>query len=134
MAHIGFTGTQTGMTIRQRNKLRKTLQAFFNEGSVYFHHGDCIGADEQAHDIAEEIGFKVIIHPPLNPKKRAFKNPFIARNPKDYMDRNQDIVDETDILIGAPKEIEEQIRSGTWSTIRRAIKADREVILLKPHD
>jgi len=134
MEHIGFTGTQAGMTIRQRNQLRRILQSYFDQGAVYFHHGDCIGADEQAHDIAEEIGYKVIIHPPVNPKKRAFKKPFIARNPKQYMDRNQDIVDESDILIGAPKEEIEQLRSGTWSTVRRAIKAEREVILLKLHD
>lgn len=66
---VGFTGTQLGMTGFQIEELTKLLMA---TTITQFHHGDCIGADEQAHEIAKALGIPVAIHPPINPSKRAF--------------------------------------------------------------
>ena len=43
---IGFTGTQKGMTHHQLIKLLDELCSYSN---IELHHGDCIGADAQAH-------------------------------------------------------------------------------------
>ena len=44
---VGFTGTQSGMTDKQKKELKTLLLAVATE----LHHGDCIGADREAHDI-----------------------------------------------------------------------------------
>jgi hypothetical protein len=51
-AAIGFTGTRRGMTVAQR----KTLRSLLLTGSGKLHHGDAIGADAEAHDIAIALG------------------------------------------------------------------------------
>ena len=48
MNSIGFTGTRQGMTAEQKSALRNLLDG----GAGDFHHGDCIGADSEAHGIA----------------------------------------------------------------------------------
>jgi len=54
------------------------------------------------------------------------------RNPQDYLVRNQDIVNECDVLVATPKENNEVLRSGTWATIRRATKAKKPVLIVNP--
>lgn len=127
---IGFTGTQSGMTEPQRKTLRRILR-----GQVGgFHHGDCIGADAEAHDIADAAGLSVHIHPPTNPAKRAFKNtqPDRVRPEKPYLDRNKDIVRDTEALVAAPGAPVEQLRSGTWSTVRFARRLKRPIAIVLP--
>lgn len=126
---IGFTGTQNGMTKEQRYMLFYVLTECEGE----FHHGDCIGADAQAHDIAEERGLHIVIHPPDIMKKRAFKRGSQIRQAKPYLYRNRDIVNECDELIATPKEFDEQKRSGTWSTIRYARKMKKKVTIIYPN-
>lgn len=85
------------------------------------HHGDCIGADNFAHSAARLLGMRVVIHPPKKPDARAWNKGDEMREEKDYLERNKDIVNETDLLIGLP-DGPEQLRSGTWSTLRHAAR------------
>ena len=43
-----------------------------------------------------------------------------------------EIVDESDFLIGTPKGFCEELRSGTWSTIRYARKKGMEITIVYP--
>lgn len=62
---IGITGTKKGATGLQLNALEYTIRKLkAREG----HHGDCVGADSQAHDIMKELGLRVVIHPPHQSK------------------------------------------------------------------
>jgi hypothetical protein len=131
-SHIGFTGTQAGMNDLQKRLLRETILTVRAEGPGEFHHGDCEGADAEAHDIAEALGFKTVIHPPSNPAKRAWKNGTTILTTLPYLDRNHAIVDATEILIATPKGNEEELRSGTWSTVRYARKIKRPHIVIRP--
>lgn len=118
---IGFTGTQQGMTPAQKTILKKYLQKYFDnsENIDLLHHGDCIGADAEAHDIAYKIGYLIYIHPPDKEIKRAYKkNAYFTYDKKPYLQRNHDIVNECDVLIACPKNNKEELRSGTWATIR----------------
>lgn len=136
---LGFTGTQDGMTEEQDAalgdflvKLRK-INLYRSGEAIEFHHGDCIGADEQAHQIAYTLGFEIFIHPPANNSKRAFcESPGITvLLPKPYLARNRDIVDSTNILIAAPKE-PEVLRSGTWATVRYVRREGKRIVLIDP--
>lgn len=131
---IGFTGTQLGCSEEQFFSFRCFIEDL---KPTEFHHGDCIGADSQAHRVVREISsplfrINIIIHPPLNPDKRALCESDERRTPKDYLVRNRDIVNETDLLIACPKEANEIIRSGTWSTIRYAKKMGRVCRIICP--
>ena len=131
---VGFTGTQKGMTYDQKNNFLVTIRDLNNEHHVEeFHHGDCVGADASAHEIAKELEIDIYVYPPINNRKRAFcTGSFKIHPPKDYIERNHDIVDNCDILIACPKSNIEELRSGTWATVRYARKIKRPVIILKP--
>jgi hypothetical protein len=126
---IGFTGTRDGMSIQQRNTLHRRL---FDSELGDFHHGDCKGADEQAHDIAKSLGFRVVIHPPDDVRMRAFTYSDSERYPLPYLVRNKNIVNETKVLYAAPKIAVEELRSGTWATIRYALKIGATVFIILP--
>jgi len=147
MIKVGFTGTQVGMTEFQKatlkNKLIELIESVPNSllvptyPKIEFHHGDCVGSDEQAHYMALELNLRVIVHPPEDPKKRAFcRGAFEYKKEKPYLDRNHDIVDETDCLLATPKCEVEELRSGTWATYRYAKKMAKKTgktyILLIP--
>jgi hypothetical protein len=127
---VGFTGTQLGMSAFQKDSLRATLKRL---GATELHHGDCVGADAEADVIGRELGCRIVIHPPTDPRKRAFcaRGEDVVWEPRSYMERNQDVVDETSSLVAAPHVDAEEIRSGTWSTVRKAVRAGKQVIVLK---
>ncbi len=137
---ISFTGTQKGMTKEQRVTFLSLIEKLNPEE---FHHGDCIGADEDAHSLVRAKNSfhrvpsyltTIIIHPPINPKKRAFCGPYQTKElpKKDYLARNHDIVDCADTLIACPKDIFEEKRSGTWATIRYAHKQKKKIWIILP--
>lgn len=139
--HIGFTGTQKGMTDKQLGELTRWLQQLHNRGYRTFHHGDCVGADEEAHDIAVALGYNIVIHPPNMVVKQAFcyqNSPVETQvritvlEPKPYLERNHDIVDTCAEMVACPAEITEQVRSGTWATVRYARKRKKPLIILQP--
>lgn len=131
---VGFTGSGEGMSDNQAVELWHWLGLIRVEyyPNIEFHHGDCVGADADAEDLARIRGYKTISHPPTNESKRAFKKSDLILEAKSYMARNTDIAKACDILLAAPKEGVEVLRSGTWSTIRRARKLNKEVIILPP--
>jgi hypothetical protein len=126
---VSFTGTKKGMTQDQKSKVRDLLVSF---GATEFHHGSCIGSDKEAGDIATILKIYIIVHPPINEKYKAECFGREIRTPKSYLVRDKDIVDEGDILLATPKGFGEELRSGTWSTIRYARKVKKPVIIIFP--
>jgi hypothetical protein len=131
--HFGFTGTQDGMNDAQKLALKDYLTREAKPGD-FFHHGDCVGADEEAAEIARNLGMKIISHPPINRSKRAYVRCSQERESKQYLDRNHDIVDESEVLLAAPKTDDEVLRSGTLATIRYARKTEKNIVILYPNN
>ncbi len=143
---IGFTGTRRGMTSAQQLALTALLitQARAT-GHFEFHHGDCVGADAEADAIARSIrGHAVVTHPPDDDRLRAHcEEVFLARGkglvganrvmaPKAYLERNRDIVNDTEVLVACPETESETWRSGTWSTVRHARRTKKRVVVIRP--
>jgi len=130
---IGFTGTKIGMTDKQQVTVERMLH-WLNMMSAdnEFHHGACIGSDYLAGIAAHDRGFKVVLHPPINKSCMAACYADETRPARPYLVRNHDIVDETDILIATPKGFDEELRSGTWATIRYARKLNRQIFIIWP--
>ncbi len=117
------------MTPAQQERLRELLAA--SPGAI-LHHGDAVGADAEAHDIAAALGLPVVIHPPSEDRQRAFKASPLVRAPRPYLKRNRAIVRESAMLIAAPAGAIEEHRSGVWSTVRYARRIGRPVRVILP--
>jgi hypothetical protein len=130
---VGFTGARAGMTTDQGLALRGMLVQVRREYGAYaFHHGQCVGADEQAASIADELGFLVVSHPPTDWVLRSTYPAHITRDSLGYLERDREIVHESTALIACPASDVEQPRGGTWYTIRYARKVRHPLTVIGP--
>jgi hypothetical protein len=124
---IGFSGNRFGLSENQKNDIIKILDLY---DDIVVSHGDCVGADTQFHNIClkykennKDKKITITIFPPNNPSLRAFNKADILMEEDDYLKRNLKILKNSDILIACPiDKNKEELRSGTWSTIRQAKK------------
>lgn len=129
----GFTGTRQGMSVGQFARFIAFVQ-HEQRRFAEFHHGDCKGADEDAHRAVRKYApdCRIFIHPPEDPKHRAFCAGDIVLKEVAFLSRNHLIVDACQLLIATPQSLDERQRSGTWATIRYARKIGREVHIINP--
>ena len=130
--NVGFTGTQRGISPERLDELRNLLAHLRERGFDTLHHGDCVGADAQAHEAALKLGYRIWLHPPMDDKKRAHcTDAHFTSELRTYRARNHKIVRYTAILIAAPRGSEKsQPYSGTWMTVRMARKAGKEIFFI----
>ena len=128
---LGMTGTHKGMKPRQRSTVEAIVGFLLPDEA---RHGDCIGADAEFHDIIRALtSATIVVHPPTNPKKRAWKQGDFILKEKDYMVRDDDIIAESDLMLAMPFQFEEQGRgSGTWAVIRHTRKAGKPLVIIWP--
>lgn len=130
---VGFTGTREGMTEFQKNAIR---QMFRDVRVIMGHHGDCIGGDEEFHYICHDFDVPVHLHPPDDPRLRAFcPDAYIEDPPRPFLIRNRIIVNSVNLLVACPKEDFEPMAArgqGTWSTVRYARQVRRLLRIVWP--
>lgn len=140
---VGFTGTQDGMTFEQEAQFKEVINGIWVNNIEYgdysrleFHHGDCIGADAKAHDLWRHMfsgmDERIVIHPPINDSKRAFKHGDLVLQEYDYLERNRNIVNASMFLIATPKTINPTRRGGTWYTVRYAATHRVDGVVITP--
>lgn len=127
---VGFTASRTSRPDEQVTAMNEVFKLLWSSGYTTFHHGDCVGGDVQGWLYATQY-FRIVSHPPEIPTLRAFLAAVEVREPKPYLERNRDIVDETHVLVALP-DGPERVRSGTWSTVRYAHKVARSVYVIWP--
>jgi hypothetical protein len=134
---ISFTGTRTGLTDDQIVAAKRLLK---RQDPSELHHGCAKGGDEQLVSLVCNLGWEgevsIIAHPAMNvgswtsgPAMAASTKVLKAKPP---LERNLDLAIVCDWLLACPKEFYEEQRSGTWATIRRAIKLRRMVKIIWP--
>lgn len=126
---LGFTGTRQGMTSEQELMVWECLKRW---RPTELRHGDCVGADRQAHQLAVREGARTVAHPPVHERWRAHCAADLVLEERDYLRRNRDIVDASAALLAAPASAVELGWSGTWYTIRYARRRNRPVIVVGP--
>lgn len=131
---VGVTGTREGLTPAQARRATQLLSGIREWSTTIpeLHHGDCVGADSELHDIAKQLGYRIVSHPPTVGRYRAHCDADETWPPKAYLVRNVDIVDYTRILLAFPKEQEESRFGGTWHTIRQARRVGKRLVIVWP--
>ncbi len=128
---VGFTGTRQGMTEEQAASVRGLLCSL---RPTEVHHGDAIGADSDFHNLVRTWCPDCVIHVhPCNlSDQRRFCQADVLYEVLPPLLRNSDIVKAADVMIATPAEAQEQIRGGTWSTIRKARQAGKPLHIVLP--
>jgi hypothetical protein len=129
MKHVSFTGTRHGMTEVQRARFRDVLAGVCPD---WFHHGDCVGADAEAHEDVARTLCLIHIYPSTAATRAWCAGAALTETPKPPLDRNRDIVDAGEALIATPKRMAEELRSGTWAAIRYARKRRKPIHIIWP--
>ncbi len=133
----GMTGSRDGLDGKQVASFKQWLS---DNKPAEFHYGDCIGADEHCVDIVRGMRaltgtVKIVNHPPLDEKQRAFQGGDVIRKRYTYRTRNKHIVTASDILLAFPSGSEKsQPRSGTWMTVRIARKLGKKILIMERAD
>jgi transposase InsO family protein len=113
------------MTPAQKATVRRALEKAIEKFGPLVGHGDCVGADAEFDEIAAELGCVRRLYPSNLEQTRAhceLRGAIEFANSAPPLTRNGWIVNASSVLIATPKEYREELRSGTWSTIRRARK------------
>lgn len=128
---LGFTGSRSGLTALQEDRLRHYLREWEPDLIV---HGGCRGADTEFHELAMNLSGTVLasVYPSRESQLANFEgrdrtSVNLIRPP---LDRNHTIVEVCDWLIACPRQIDEVLRSGTWATIRYARTDKRNHVLI----
>jgi len=128
---IGITGTQDGLSEAQFKVAKDLFELMFMSE---IHAGDCVGVDAELITLVQEIRpeVKTVGHIPDKDDKRAFLEYDEERDPKPYLKRNHDIVNESEYLFAFPNGPERMRGSGTWATIRYARKTGKGIVIINP--
>jgi predicted Rossmann fold nucleotide-binding protein DprA/Smf involved in DNA uptake len=131
---LSFTGTRAGMTREQLLGLEALLHDIKPDE---VHHGGCIGADEQFHDmVLQKTQARIYIHPCNLSTSYKFhvlpQTRIVILSEKPSLSRNQDIVNCGHAIVACPETRDEIIRSGTWSTVRYAKRINKPLVILYP--
>jgi hypothetical protein len=138
MRRIGVTATRKGLSVVQVEIVSRWLSMSMEEARgagtiISIAHGDCIGGDATIDARAQYVGAYRIVHPGPG-EYRAYCLADEIAEPKPFLDRDRDIVEETEELWAFPGGMSEQQRgSGTWYTVHYAQKHNTPVTIVWPN-
>ena len=129
---IGVTGTREGATEQQLLAVIKFMETLGSDHEL--HHGDCNGVDIQVAAVAKELGWRIVCHPPKSTEQQGYFGGDEMREPLGYLQRDRNIVDETEMLIVVPLQNEWQPKGGTWYTHDYAVKINKPFNVIWPKE
>jgi len=132
---IGFTGSRYGLTREaQIESAVSLLRRLRDVGFWEFWHGNCVGADTQMAGVAHTLGLKTVAWPGKDTPDLQDMS-FVSdetREPQANLRRNKAIAQGCGVLVAAPKQTEEVLRSGTWSAVRYARQVQKTIYIVQP--
>lgn len=129
---IGITGTRLGMSEQQKKKFLDLIAELKPD---VFIDGCCIGVDEECFLLVKEMeiqtvgrpGYSALTNESINLNRSQYQRD-IMHPSKTHFARNRDIVDESDIMIAIPYELNG--KGGTNYTIDYAIKRRKPLFII----
>lgn len=129
--HVAVTGTERGATEAQLDALGDLL---LYARAEWLHHGDCLGADAQAHGVARSLGLRVYVHPPEAASRRAWCSGDSSERPAPYLVRDRMLVSRVGLLVALPLGVlHGRCREGTCATARQAVRTGVPVLEVRPN-
>lgn len=129
MIIVSFTGTRLGMTHPQKLGVRDVMDEL---APAEGHHGDCIGSDATFHTFCKLFSCYTVGHPGVDRHGYALTRAYCDVDESlpelPYLVRDKVIVEASKILIATPRMMMEEVRSGTWTTVRYARKLKNRTI------
>lgn len=139
---IGFTGSRNGPTAASEASFRQVIT---RANPYRFDHGACKGWDVAAVRIVRELfpDCFIVAHPGKSARdptdapvpdldKESLELSDAVYPVKDYFQRNREIVDICEELIGCPPTAHRLERGGTWYTLSHAAKMERVFTIVCP--
>lgn len=137
---IAFTGTRRGLSRSQYQALVEVLSAF---PGAPVHNGAAHGADRECLAALTKLGPRNVHYWPSNESQREYafrwgtdfeRHPLGAKfNPMlPPLDRNRRMVEAATVVVACPQGYAEELRSGTWATVRHARRLGRRLVIVWP--
>jgi hypothetical protein len=95
-------------------------------------HGDCVGADADFNKLCLDFKLETWCRPCTITSMRAFTKSTPIADPAPPLVRNREIVKQCTFLIACPSTFTEEVRSGTWATVRYAREAEKTIYIVFP--
>lgn len=127
-----FTGTRKGMNVMQSLLMARILKA---GAPLILRHGAAYGADRETHALWREYELPLADVWPADEKSAALfrgQNRVIVHPVMPPLDRNVEMVKRSSFIVGAPHTNQEEQRSGTWHTLRRALANKVPTLIVWP--
>lgn len=136
----GFTGTRKGLKKPQAHELFRLFKEYdesITDSNITLIHGGAPGADEICDSYSVLLGYEIEVHPCkpdrylywINKGDGVIRTIYHIEKP---LIRNRKIVYKCDMLFATPSGMEEELRSGTWTTIRYARQAKKRLVIIFP--
>lgn len=129
-----FTGTRKGMNGAQSLLMGRILKA---GAPLVLRHGAAYGADRETHALWRELELPLADVWPADEKSAALfrGQPRVVVHPvMPPLDRNVEMVKRSRFIVGAPHTNQEEQRSDTWHTLRRAFANKVPTLIVWPND
>lgn len=137
ITELGITGTREGMNSLQKKSFLQVVSKLLEKYPTLnnFHQGCCVGVDNETARLVDSLyGFTVTDHPPTNKSLVGDYKGHTSREEKNYLARNRDIVNESQVMIAITKQMvmPSPPSGGTWYTLNYSIKNKKETYHIKP--
>lgn len=138
--NVGFTGSRVGMSLAQRTTFARVIHGLDIDE---FHHGNAIGADREAATLMYDLEWvdrqtgdrwvSIVAHPcSIRSQQCAPPIGDVVLPPRPPLARSRDIVDASRLLIACPVTMQEEERSGTWTTVAYARRNNKRWFIIWP--
>lgn len=127
----GFVGSVAGMTSAQLARVR-AIFCDSNTRCDELHHTDSLGADAEAHDIADELGAMIIAHPSTDSTRRSLCMADVEMRPTSIVDARKRVIESCDVLVVASGNEQAVANAGPWMAANLAKRMGRDVIVIMP--